>query len=107
MWDVAGDELTKTSSNRFRALTDYTPELFRMWQICEGNFEPYNTYTDTKMFPLKVKPIHAIKAIREQSYSLVCLNDNAHIHHYDEVMESLRESFQSILPEKSSFELND
>ena len=107
VWDVAGDELTKTSSNRFRALTDYTPELFRMWQICEGNFEPYNTYTDTKMFPLKVKPIHAIKAIREQSYSLVCLNDNVHIHHYDEVMESLRESFQSILPEKSSFELND
>ena len=43
VWAVAGKELTETSKNRFRAVTDYTPELFRTWQICKGNFEPYNT----------------------------------------------------------------
>ena len=105
VWAAAGKELTETSSNRFRALTDYTPELFRIWQICNGDFEPYNTYNDTKMFPLMIKSKKAIKAIYDQSYSLICLNDNVHIRNYEEVMHNLHEAFQSILPEKSSFEL--
>ena len=86
-------------------MNDYTPELFRTWQICKGNFEPYNTYSDTKMFPLLIKSGQAIKAIREQSYSLVCLNDNVHIRNYAQVMENLEKAFASILPEKSGFEL--
>ena len=105
VWAVAGKELTETSSNRFRASTDFTPELFRMWQICEGNFVPYNTYSDTKMFPLMIRSKQAIKAIYEQSYSLVCLNDNIHIRNYEQVMEQIKDAFEHILPEKSSFEL--
>ncbi|MDE6543348.1 MAG: stealth family protein [Muribaculaceae bacterium] len=105
VWEVANKELTETSANRFRSVTDYTPELFRTWQICRGNFEPYNTYADTKMFPLVIKSKQAIRAIREQSYSLICLNDNVNIRNYDKVMGELREAFESILPEKSSFEL--
>ncbi|MCD8312695.1 MAG: stealth family protein [Bacteroidales bacterium] len=104
VWAVAGKELTETSANRFRADSDLTPELFRTWQICRGNFEPYNTYRDTKMFPLMVRPRQAVEAIRNQSYKLVCLNDNVHIRNYDLVMENIRNAFQSILPEKSSFE---
>lgn len=104
VWDAAGKELTETSANRFRAVTDYTPELFRTWQICRGNFEPYNTYQDTKMFPLMLRPKQAVRAIRNQSYSLICLNDNVHIRHYEEVMGEIRDAFESILPNKSSFE---
>ena len=104
MWDVAGKELTETSINRFRALNDYTPELFRTWQICRGNFVPYNTYSDTKMFPLMIRPRQAVRAIRKQSYSLVCLNDNVHIKNYAQVMENIKDAFEHILPEKSSFE---
>ena len=86
VWAAAGEELTTTSRNRFRALTDLTPELFRTWQICRGNFTPYNTYRDTKMFPLMVRPKQAVRAIRSQAYTLVCLNDNVHIRNYDLVM---------------------
>lgn len=105
VWNAAGDELTATSVNRFRDSSDYTPELFRTWQICRGNFTPYNTYQDTKMFPLMIKSAQAIRAIEEQKYSLICLNDNVHIRNYDEVMRRIREAFEKILPEKSSFEL--
>ena len=104
VWTAVGKELKETSSNRFRALTDYTPELFRMWQICQGRFVPYNTYNDTKMFPLMVRPQQAIKAIYRQSYALICLNDNVHIRNYDVVMGSIREAFQYILPNRCSFE---
>ncbi|MEA5071900.1 MAG: hypothetical protein VB043_08235, partial [Petrimonas sp.] len=69
------------------------------------NFNPYNTYQDTKMFPLVFKSKKAIKAVREQSYKLVCLNDNQHIRNFDGMLEKLTASFNHILPEKSSFEL--
>ena len=105
VWNSESEELTLTSSNRFRSASDYSPELFRTWQICRGNFMPYNTYKDTKMFPLMVKPRQAISAIRNQEYSLVCLNDNKNIRNYDRLMKEIREAFDSILPEKSSFEL--
>ncbi|MGM9679111.1 MAG: Stealth CR1 domain-containing protein [Bacteroidaceae bacterium] len=105
VWEAAGKELTETSSNRFRSESDYTPELFRTWQICRGNFEPYNTYKDTKMFPLVIRSRQALQAISQQSYTLICLNDNIHIQNYDTVMESFRNAFQQILPEKSSFEI--
>ena len=105
VWAAAGKELTETSSNRFRALTDYTPELFRTWQICRGNFQPYNTYNDTKMFPLMIRPKQAVRAIYRQSYTLICLNDNVHIPNYDLVIGNIKNAFQHILPEKSSFEI--
>lgn len=105
VWAACGKELSETSSNRFRALNDLTPELFRTWQICSGNFSPLNTYKDTKMFPLMVRPKQAIKAIREQKYNLICLNDNVHIRSYEQVMENIEAAFESILPKKSTFEL--
>lgn len=57
------------------------------------------------MFPLMVKPKQAVKAIREQKYKLVCINDSVHIRNYEQVMQNLEAAFQSILPDKSSFEL--
>lgn len=105
VWEAAGEELARTSVNRFRALDDLTPELFRTWQICEGNFEPCNTYADTKMFPLMIRPARAVKAIETQAYNLICLNDNKRIADFDRVMASLGAAFESILPAKSSFEL--
>ncbi len=104
VWAAAGAELSESATHRFRSTGDLTPELFRTWQICEGNFEPYNTYNDTKMFPLVTMPGKAIEAVRAQSYKLVCLNDNVHIRNYDRVMDDMRGAFESILPEKSSFE---
>lgn len=105
VWSASEKQLTETSANRFRAVTDYSPELFRTWQICEGNFEPYLTYKDTKMFPLMVRPKQAIRAIYQQEYSLICLNDNVHIRNYDELMKKIDHAFNHILPDYSSFEL--
>jgi hypothetical protein len=104
VWEYAGEELTEMSLHRFRSPKDYTLELFKTWQICRGNFAAYNTYQDTKMFPLVLKSKKAIEAIREQSYSLVCINDSEFIPNFNKTMEGLNASFESILPDKSSFE---
>ena len=105
VWAAAGEELMESSTHRFRSISDLTPELFRTWQICKGNFEPYNTYNDTKMFPLLIRSKQAIEAVRNQSCKLICLNDNIHISDYAQVMKNIQNAFESILPEKSSFEV--
>ena len=105
VWEFAEKELTGMSVHRFRSGDDYTQELFRTWQICQSNFTPYNTYNDTKMFPLVLKAKQAIDLICNQSYSLVCLNDSAHIRDFDKIMQDLHVAFESILPDKSEFEL--
>lgn len=105
VWEYAEKELTGMSSHKFRSPEDYTQELFRTWQICRSNFLPYNTYQDTKMFPLLFRSAKAIEAIKQQSYSLVCLNDNEHMRNYDETMSNIESAFKGILPEKSSFEI--
>ena len=104
VWEKCKNELTEMSTHRFRSDQDYTPELFKTWQICKSDFNPYNTYLDTKMFPLVLKSKKAIRAVREQSYTIVCLNDNVHIRNYDKVLGDLKIAFESILPEKSGFE---
>src|SRR5690606_29466713 len=104
VWNYAGEELTEMSSHRLRNAAGYTPELFRTWQICRSNFVPYNTYSDTKMFPLVFRAPKATKAIREQTYKLVCVNDSEHIVNYDKTMQAVSDAFNHILPEKSSFE---
>lgn len=105
VWNFAGNELTEMSVHKFRSPQDYTQELFRTWQICKSDFTPYNTYKDTKMFPLVIKTNKAVQAIREQSYSLICLNDSVHIKNYEKTMQRVESAFESILPDKSSFEL--
>lgn len=105
VWEKIGTILTEKSAHRFRSPDGLSPELFRTWQICQSHFIPYNTYRDTKMFPLLFKAKKAIEAIRNQSYTLICINDNEHMRHYDKVMKDLEAAFQSILPEKSGYEL--
>ncbi len=105
LWAHCEAELLETSTHRFRSVGDLTPELIRTWQVCRGDFVPYDTYKDTKMFPLVIRPREAIRAVREQKYRLVCLNDNVHIRNYERVMRELGDSFAAILPDKCSFEL--
>jgi hypothetical protein len=57
------------------------------------------------MFPLLLRSKQAIKALYDQSYKLVCLNDNQHIRDYERVMTEIEQAFETILPEKSTFEL--
>jgi hypothetical protein len=105
VWAACGEELTAMSAHRFRSAEDYTQELFRTWQICSSDFAPYNTYRDTKMFPLVLRAERAVRAIREQSYLLVCLNDSVHIRRFEETMCRIHAAFESILPNKSGFEI--
>lgn len=105
VWSHLDEKISEMSKNRFRSPNDFTQELFRTWQICSGKFNAFNPYRDTKMFPLVIKSKSAIKAIKNQEYNLVCINDHAKIPDYTKTMEAIEQSFNHIFPEKSTFEL--
>ena len=51
-----------------------------------------------------IRSKQAIKAVKEQKYALVCLNDSVHIRNYQQTMENIKASFEAILPDPSAFE---
>jgi hypothetical protein len=56
------------------------------------------------MFPLAIRSGSAIRAIREQTRTLICLNDSIHIRNFEKTMKNIHAAFEHILPGKSQFE---
>ncbi len=105
VWQKEYDLLDKTSSHKFRVLTDVNQWLFKDWQICSGKFYPRNTNigyyavidSDTALY-------NAIAAMKKRKYKLFCANDEDY-ENFDLMKSELKKAFNDLLPEKSKFEI--
>ena len=94
--------MDEVCSHRFRDYSrDVSQWLMRYWQFCENKFIPVTPkrgicYND-------VCP-EALDTIRKQKRPIVCINDN-NTDDFERQKKELHAAFESILPEKSSFEL--
>ena len=107
VWEHCDDILSETASRRFRSPEDVNQWLFRYWQLATGSFYPQNTIKKNKYFDLSDEPAvldEITSAIKTQKYCQIVLNDAA-IKNHDYVAARLTETFESILPEKSEFEV--
>lgn len=104
VWKKCPEILTETMHSRFRSENDVNQWLFRYWQLCKGNFYPINPQKDRKYFELDSNIEEICLSIKKQKYKEIVLND-AECKDFDERMKKLVEAFDSILPEKSNFEL--
>lgn len=105
VWKTIPDRLMETSSHRFRDPTDLTQYIFRYWAICKGEFSPANMYKYGKEFFMEDRLIDELcGAISGQKYKMICINDGRHITDFDYCTSLVRETFEEILPGKSSFE---
>lgn len=109
VWNKEYDVLDKTCSNKFRSINDVNQWLFKEWQIASGNFIPRSInfgksfYIDRDgLSNLKSK---IIKSITHQKYKMIAINDGPMGDlEFDKLIIDLKEAFNKILPEKSSFE---
>lgn len=101
VWNKEEEVLDRVCKNKFRNYNeDVNQWLMRYWQFCEGKFVPaspkrgicYTNVCDD-----------AIETIRKQKYPVICINDSRE-DGFEEWKSKLLKSFESILPEKSSFE---
>ncbi len=103
VWEKEPDILKTTSFNKFRQASDLNQWVMLWWQVASGNFHPY--CTDNFVCSTNEKTVGLVcDFIENQQHDMVCINDPEKDVNFDVVSEKVRNAFQKILPEKSSFE---
>lgn len=105
VWDAAGQTLDETCRCMFRGQTNVSPFLVKFWQMAEGNFVPMSSHCGLCFHMTDEKVVSVCMAIRQRQYSLICVNDTGELKNWQSAAAAVKQSFESILPEKSSFEL--
>ncbi|MBO4965316.1 MAG: Stealth CR1 domain-containing protein [Muribaculaceae bacterium] len=104
LWEKYEDILHRTSSSRFRSITDVNSWLIRYWQLAKGNFVPLNLLRDSVCLNMTDKQLDKIvKTIVCKKKKIICLNDS-NVSSFETAKERINAAFKKILPEKSSFE---
>ena len=105
VWKKEPEILHSTSMNKFRNMTDVNQYIMREWQFVTGKFSPTNIMKVSKYFSVFPRQLdQASKAIISGKYRTICINDSE-VGEFEVTKNKIKESFNSILPEKSSFEL--
>lgn len=105
VWAAAQETLDATCRCRFRQPTNVNCWAMKFWQMAEGNFVPMSSkhgkcfHLDNEMVPT------ACQVIRNQKKALVCVNDTPGLEDWQSANQAIMESFESILPDRCSFEL--
>ncbi|MBR3833100.1 MAG: Stealth CR1 domain-containing protein [Lachnospiraceae bacterium] len=104
VWDAEEEILRATCMDKFRSKRNVNQWIFKYWQLASGNFHPRPSLG--KAFHLKITPNLRLKeAIEMQSYKIICINDTARTQNFEAHRDMVKESFQKILPNKCSFEI--
>ena len=106
VWEKEPEILSEACRHKFRTATDVNHFVFSYWQFAKGTFSPRDLSVGSLMAICndEGKNQKIYSAIRNQSRKILCVNDQFSGSNYDEVNRHLVESFEKILPEKSSFE---
>lgn len=103
VWEKETQRLNFTCSNKFRDKRDVMQFVFKFWQLASGNFIPGKRLG--KSYSIGESFETVIKAIQEQRHALICLNDNDLINDFESIRDGLIQSFDTIFPVKSEFEI--
>jgi hypothetical protein len=103
VWSKEPEILNKTMSFKFRNnVESVNIFLFEYWQYASGNFNQ-RSRSFGKYLRLDDKRVN--KIIEKQKYKTICLNDVRTDYDFENIKDSVKKSFEKILPQKSSFEL--
>ena len=104
LWQAEGDYLSRAQLGKFRDREHVTQYAVREWQKLSGRFIPTNVHRYFRYFGIGSQNKKAAEAIRKQKCRIVCLNDAEDGIDFDRAKQELTQAFDTILPEKSSFE---
>lgn len=103
VWKKEEKTLNETIHSRFRCYEKNVSHwLFNYWQFASGNF-----YQKSSKFGINVliNNEKVPQLISRQKYKVIGLGDSEEIEDFEKVKKQVNDSFEIILPEKSSFEL--
>lgn len=104
LWTAEKDCIEKTCSHKFREQTDVNAYCVRDWQLFSGQFRPKRSVG--KLFHTTEMDCNdaALTYLRKQKGKVVCLNDTEDETNFEEHRAQLIAAFESLLPNKSTFE---
>ncbi len=104
VWDIEGDVLDETCSDKFRTKNNCNQWLIKYWQLAEGIPIPKSTkggrcfhITDSLFDEL-------LGSIEKGRYKQICVNDTINTSDFEKQKQQVIDSFTKLLPDKSSFE---
>lgn len=107
VWQAFSNRLDESCHHRFRTPKDVVHQIFSMWDMMEGEFNPVGIEFHGKGFfePEKQKQ-EIIDAIEQEKYRMICINDCESVSREDYLLlkDAIVEAFERTFPEKSSFE---
>jgi len=107
VWGKAPDILDSTCRSKFRTNNDVNQWLMRYWQLAEGRFYPYNLKNSGTSMDITDNSLSTVNDfITDRRFDMICLNDSDEVSDFEKTKALLKESFEKILPDKSSFELD-
>lgn len=105
IWEKWPDILDGTSCQRFRSSTQVNQWLACAWNQASGKFYPARPYSHGSHFNVSTAQLDYIcSIIKNQSIPQICVNDSADNDDPDRCFLALKEAFEAILPDRSSFE---
>jgi hypothetical protein len=106
VWTAEEPLLREVSSHRFRDITDVNQYVFRYWQLMSGKFHPVNIVNDSVRHAISDDKIDKLtETIRNQKRDILVTYDTDQISDFEVLEKKINSAFDSILPEKSSFEI--
>jgi len=103
VWQDNPEVMDTTCEHKFRFNTDVNQWLVEWYQFCQGNFVP-TSVTRGKCYHTGTHFDQIINAISKQKYKMLCCNDSSYEATFVDDMQKIRKAFESILPDKCSFE---
>jgi len=106
VWEKEYEVLNDTCTHKFRDRRDVNQWLIRYWQLVKGNFAPRNADIGVS-YSLSSNNEEIFDVIKRQKYKMICLNDSDvdSSMNFEKERDLLKEAFNYVLPEKSSFEI--
>lgn len=102
VWNLEPELLMQTCRHRFSSSTDVNHFIFREYQLLSWQFHLHDMYRFGRAYQAQDLEL-AAKAIRNQRYKVICINDGD-VADFLSIKEKINRAFDSILPQKSSYE---
>ena len=100
-----GETLDATCMDKFRTKSNCNQWLMKFWQLAEGLPVPRGVEIG-RCFHIKDNIWdEALSSISRGRYRLICINDTIYTKDFDLQKQQVLDAFDTLLPEKSSFEL--
>lgn len=108
IWERWPEILDETSNQRFRSATQINQWLGCAWNQASGKFYPAQPYSHGSHFNVSSDQLDYIcSLIKKQALPQICVNDSTSNDDPEKCFRAIEEAFDSILPDRSSFELEE